>query len=76
MRREVVGYTANQVEVERTKGDEVICTVIDLRVLFNGKHKTLPIPTVAVMLVYQESKICAVVDGVSSILGINIAHKI
>lgn len=50
--------------------------VIDLRVLFDGKHKTLPIPTVAVMLVYQESKICAVVDGVSSILGINIAHKI
>lgn len=51
--------------------DKMIYTVVDLRILFGGENKTLPKPMIAVLLAYGETKICAVVDSVLSVIDID-----
>lgn len=54
-----------------TKADGGIYTVVDLRILFGEKPEVSQEPTVAVLLAYGASQICAVVDGVISVIDID-----
>lgn len=54
-----------------TKADNEIYTVLDLRVLFGKKPEASQRPMVAVLLVYGTAKICAVVDGIISVIDLD-----
>lgn len=54
-----------------TKVDGAVYTVVDLHVLFGAEPKAFPQRTMAVLLAYGESKICAVVDDVLSVISID-----
>lgn len=57
-----------------TKVDEAIYMVVDLRILFGGRQKELPKPTVAVLLTCGEAEMCAVVDGVLSVVDVEVGQ--
>ena len=59
-----------------TEVDGEIYTVVDLRVLFGAEPKAFPRRTMAVLLAYGESKICAVADDVLSVTGIDTGSAI
>lgn len=54
-----------------TKADDMIYTVVDLRILFGGEYKALPNPAVAVLLTYGGAKICAVADAALTVADID-----
>lgn len=59
-----------------TEVDGEVYTVVDLRVLLGAEPKAFPRRTMAVLLAYGGSKICAVVDDVLSVTGIDMGSAI
>lgn len=53
-----------------------VYTVVDLRALFGGEPKASPRRMMAVLLEYGKSRICAVVDDVLSVTGIDVGSAI
>lgn len=54
-----------------TKVGGAVYTIVDLRILFGAEPRTSQKRTMAVLLVYGGSKICAVADNVLSVTGID-----
>lgn len=54
-----------------TQADGKVYTVVDLRILFGEGLETAPLPSAAILLIYQGAQICAVVDNVLSVTDIN-----
>ena len=54
-----------------TQADGKVYTVVDLRILLGEGLAAAPLPSVAILLIYQGVKICVVADQVLSIIDID-----